>query len=136
MTMTTSTPRTNPVTDPARPGAATASARRRELLEIHRQAGPLVAELSTGPAWAVSEQITVRLITEAATIANSHQPAESGSVPAVVRCRELATAQRRMVVALDADDGFDVGDAALVRARALLAELTDVAVGQRETLRR
>jgi hypothetical protein len=54
----------------------------------------------------------------------------------VDRCRELAAAQRRMILALEGDERFDADEAAVVRARALLAELAELGAGQRATLRR
>jgi hypothetical protein len=137
MTMTTATISiTNPGTPSVDRSPATAEALGLELIDIHRQAGPLVAELSTGPAWADADGITARLITEAEVIATRAAPAEPVTVPAVVRCRELAAAQRRMVLALEDDDRFDVAEAAVVRARALLAELVELTDGPRATLRR
>lgn len=134
MTMTTTL--NNQGIDSVDPLPAAAKARGRELIDIHRRAGHLVAELSDGPAWVDADHITTRLIAEAEAVAATGAPVVAPAVPAVVRCRELAAAQGRLFRALKDDDGLDVGEAAVVRTRALLAELTEVAAGQRATVRR
>lgn len=133
---TTTTVPTHAAIIAVKPTSAEAPTRSVELVDIHARAGHLVAELSTGPAWDVADQITARLIAEAEAVATPGSPADAVVVPAVVRCRELAAAQRRMVLTLEGDDRIDVGEAAVVRARALLAELGDLASEQRGTLRR
>jgi hypothetical protein len=105
----------------------------RELVDHHARAGQLIAELSDGPAWADTATILGRLVAEAAAIAGRTDAPEAGDRPAVVRCRELAQAQRGMVVALDA--GAIAGEDALIRSRALLAELGELADRTRATLR-
>ena len=135
MTMTIAPP-TNTDTTPVDPSPVTSEDRRLDLIEIHHRAGHLVAELSTSPAWVDADPVTTRLIGEAEAVATATAPGAAVAPPAVVRCRELAAAQRRMVVALESDDGFDVGEGAVVRARALLAELAELAAGRRETLTR
>jgi hypothetical protein len=97
-----------------------------ELIDIHCRAGHFVAELSERPGWADADLITIRLIAEAYAVATPTVPAHAVSAPAVLRCRELAVAQRRMVIALEGHGLADVDVATLVRARALLAELAEL----------
>jgi hypothetical protein len=134
MTMTTVAPFNTVAT--VTPSPAASPVRSLELIDIHRRAGHLVAELSTGPAWVDADRITTRLIAEAQAVATLTAPADAVAAPAVVRCRELAVAQRRMVLALEDDDGFDVDETAVVRARALLAELAELGAGPRGRLPR
>ncbi len=109
----------------------------RSLLDAHRSAGPLVADLSEQPdRWAAVEPIIVRLIAEASTIASqaggdptaAGQPAPEGTVPAIVRARELGVAQARLLALLtrttplDSRLAHEVGHS-VVRVRALVAEL-------------
>ena len=99
-----------------------------ELIDLHCQAGHFVAELSESPGWVEADRLTIRLIAEAYSVATPSVPAHAVDAPAVVRCRELAVAQRRMVGALEGNGPADVDQATLVRARALLAELAELCV--------
>ena len=99
-----------------------------ELINLHCQAGHFVAELSESPWWVEADRLTIRLITEASAVDTPTVPAHAVDVPAVVRCRELAVAQRRMVAALEGNGPADVDEATVVRARALLAELAELCV--------
>ena len=134
MTIATSTPLfTRPATvprgmaDSGAPQAGVAS----ELIQTHLRAGQLVAELSASPVWARADRLVARLVTDAEEIAaarlgRSPVPTATGSVPAVVRCRELAMAQRKLRAAIEAP-GWPVGlDATVVRTRALVAELAEI----------
>ena len=85
-----------------------------------------MAELSENPGWDEADPITIRLITEACAVSALPIPAHAQDVPAVVRCRELAAAQRHMVLALKGNGLADVDAATVVRARALLAELAEL----------
>lgn len=109
-----------------------AASLRTELIDIHRRAGHYIAELSTGPDWFEADRITIRLIAEARAVTTPTDPVDAPDSPAIVRCRELAAAQQRMVVALEGDDAAPVDATAIVRARALLAELAELCA----TLRR
>ena len=134
MTIATSTPlSTRPATVPrgmadnGAPQAAVAS----ELIQTHLRAGQLVAGLSASPVWARADRLVARLVTDAEEIAavrlgRSPVPTATGSVPAVVRCRELAMAQRKLVAAIEAPGGPVGLDAAVVRTRALVAELAEI----------
>jgi hypothetical protein len=95
-----------------------------ELIDIHCQAGHFVAELSEQTGWAEADRITIRLIAEAYAVATPTVPAPVPNAPAVVRCRELAAAQRRMVLTLESDRLVD--ETTVVRARALLSELAEL----------
>lgn len=101
-----------------------------ELLRIHARAAAAVAELSESPIWIEAELLVTRLIAEADHLSDTPQTLAAGA-PAVVRCRELAVAQRRMTRALEGAGGTPVGQGAVVRARALLAELTDLLTAAR-----
>jgi len=97
-----------------------------DLIDIHCRAGHLVAELSENPGWDEADRITSRLISEADAVATRTAPAPALDAPAVVRCRELAAAQRHMVLALDGNGPADIDTTTVVRARALLAELAEL----------
>lgn len=105
------------------------------LTRIHAAAGALVAELSTSPFWAGAESIVGRLIAE-----TGHVGPPSGTLvptaPAVVRCRELAVAQRHLMATLERTGGDGLGHDAVVRARALLAELAEPTSAARGRLHR
>lgn len=104
-----------------------------ELIDIHCRAGHFVAELSDSPtAWVEADPITSRLIAEAHAVHTPTTPANAGDAPAIVRCRELACAQRRMVLALEGNEQCSIDATTVVRARALLAELAELCA----TLRR
>ena len=124
----------SPTNSPPTPASSHADteALRDELIDIHCRAGHFVAELSDSSAWVEADPITIRLIAEAHAIEGPATPVEPGDSPAIVRCRELACAQRRMVRSLDGDQPCDVDPTAVVRARALLAELAELCA----TLRR
>lgn len=107
-----------------------------ELADIHRRAGVAIAELSTGPGWASADQVVARLIADADRLAGGDQPATDVDVPAVVRCRELASAQGRLFAVLARPSGAPVPEAAVIRARALLAELVQLVGDHRATLGR
>lgn len=115
---------------------AVAEHRGDELVDIHGQAGQLVAELSEGPVWADADVIVIRLIAEADSVAGSALGSSADGVPAIVRCRELAFAQRRMVAALGERAGHGAAEAEVFRARALLAELGELTGRSWATLRR
>ncbi len=133
--MTTTTTTTAPTTTVPldvgpRPGVrpeATA-----ELLGAHRDAGPLVADLSQDRGrWPRAEPLVVRLTAEADRLTgrSGSAPAESGAVPAVVRARDLAMAQRRLMGTLASASASVAGPAvarSLVRVRALVAELAEL----------
>lgn len=123
MTMTISPidPATDLYSGPVDPEALAA-----ELINIHCRAGHFVAELSESPGWGEADLITIRLIGEAHAVAGQTFTADALDTPAVVRCRELASAQRRMVLALEGNDLDCVDATTLVRARALLSELAEL----------
>ena len=150
MTMTTTPSTTAPTTTVPleirpRPGAepeATA-----ELLGAHRDAGPLVADLSQDlSCWSSAEPLVVRLTAEADRLTgrSGSAAAEPGAVPAIVRARDLAMAQRRLMGTLasssssssssppsaSASSSASVAGPAvgrsLVRVRALVAELAEL----------
>lgn len=99
-----------------------------ELIDIHCRAGHYVAELSESSLWVEADDLTIRLIAEASAIAGPIVRAQAEDVPAVVRCRDLAAAQRCMVAALDGIGLVNVDAGALIRARAILAELAEMCV--------
>lgn len=103
-----------------------------ELADIHHQAGHFVAELSEGPTWGETDPFVTRLIADAYVVAMTPGSPSIVDAPAVVRCRELAVAQRALARALRGDGPFCIDTATVVRARALLAELADMCA----TLRR
>jgi hypothetical protein len=135
MTMTT-----DAITTPATPlvdrTSTVSEEHGHELVDLHCRAGGLVAGLADSPAWSDADRIVTRLTVEAEAVARLTAPGLPEAAPAVVRCRELAAAQRRMVRAIEGDDRFDVCEAALVRTRALVAELAELAGGPRATLGR
>jgi hypothetical protein len=126
------------VISPSKPATAIApyladtEAVRLELIQIHRRAGHLIAELSTAPAWIEADRIAIRLIAEARSVAGTAARFDESDIPAVVRCRELGAAQRRLVGALRGDERLHIDATAVIRARALLAELSELCA----TLRR
>ena len=107
-----------------------------ELIDVHRRAGLLVAELSDGPIWVDAVALVDRLVAEAATVARCAPRSADGERPAVVLCRELAVAQRQMVAAIEAGSANGADEAAVVRTRALVAELGELAARSRATLPR
>ena len=127
---------TFPTTRPSAVGTADAADRHRaELIEIHARAGVLIADLSPGPSQSAASALIVRLIDEAGQVIGDDRRPVALDVPAVVQCRELAIAQRRMVATLDRGDALAT-ESAVVRGRALLAELTELAAQHRATLHR
>ena len=119
---------------PTSAGASTATAA--HLLAAHRVAGRLVAELSeSSENWTEVDPIVQRLVIEA-EIVTGQVPTDqgaataAGSVPAIVRAREMGQAQARMLAALDqapADDPVLADDLerSLIRVRALTADLAE-----------
>lgn len=103
-----------------------------ELADIHHHAGQFVAELSEGPTWGEADSFVTRLIADAYVVAMVPGSPSIVDAPAVVRCRELAVAQRTLSRALKGDGPLCLDAATVVRARALLAELGDMCA----TLRR
>jgi len=106
-----------------------------ELMDIHLEAEALVAELSTSPAWTDADQIVERLVAEADGVSGATS-VPAPSVPAVVRCRELGVAHRHLCAALSQPSAARVPEAAIIRARALLSELVNLADDTRATLPR
>lgn len=106
------------------------------LLEAHRAAGRLVAELSErSEIWSDVDPIVQRLIDETEIVAH-RVPSErdaaptAGSAPAIVRAREMGQAQARLLEALDhvpSDDPILADDLgrSLIRVRALAADLAE-----------
>ena len=107
-----------------------------DLLEAHRAAGRLVAELSErSEIWSDVDPLVQRLIDEAEIVAR-RVPTErdaaptANSVPPIVRAREMGQAQARLLEALDharSDDPILADDLgrSLIRVRALAADLAE-----------
>ena len=102
-----------------------------ELLDTHRRAGFIVATLSEDAnRWSLAEPLAARLVAEADHLTGRAVTARQATVPSVVRCRDLAVAQRRLTAALaeeEARPAVLAVEQSLVRTRALVAELAELA---------